>query len=85
MLSKKNLPQSSQELVLVLGVAVLTVLYVMRSVMDAPPKGMKFPPRVPHTIPFIGNAITFGQSPITFLEDCYKKVCARDVLVTVAN
>jgi hypothetical protein len=85
MRSRYFLPRSSQELVLVLGVAVLTVLYVMRSIMDAPPKGMKFPPRVPHAIPFVGNAITFGQSPITFLEDCYKKVCARDVLVTVPN
>lgn len=63
-----------QELLLVSAVAVLSVLYLLRKVMDAPPKGVKLPPRVPYMIPFVGSAITFGQSPIEFLSDCYKKV-----------
>ena len=56
------------------AVAVLSLLYIMRQVADAPPKGVKLPPRVPHIIPFIGNSIAFGASPITFLQDCYEKV-----------
>lgn len=30
------------------------------------------PPHVPHTIPFLGNAVRFGLDPVGFLKECQK-------------
>ena len=34
------------------------------------------PPHIPSTIPFLGQAISFGASPIEFLLAAYQKVCS---------
>merc|ERR1719277_2197300 len=31
------------------------------------------PPHIPHTIPFLGHAISFGENPIEFLLAAYEK------------
>ncbi|CAG10803.1 unnamed protein product, partial [Tetraodon nigroviridis] len=33
----------------------------------------KYPPYIPSSIPFLGHAISFGKSPIEFLENAYEK------------
>ena len=34
----------------------------------------KLPPHIPSSIPFLGHAISFGQSPLEFLHVAYQKV-----------
>ena len=34
----------------------------------------KLPPHIPSTIPFLGQAISFGQDPVQFLLAAYDKV-----------
>ncbi|KAG8547075.1 hypothetical protein GDO81_029157 [Engystomops pustulosus] len=34
---------------------------------------VKYPPYIPSVIPFLGHAISFGKSPIEFLERAYEK------------
>eukprot|EP01134_Creolimax_fragrantissima_P002442 CFRG2442T1 len=59
------------ELVLAFVVVAVALLVFLKN--DRVPAGVKLPPRVSHWIPFIGSAITFGASPITFLHNCYNK------------
>ena len=35
---------------------------------------MTLPPRIPHKIPFLGQAIDFNTDPIMFLRNAYEKV-----------
>ena len=34
----------------------------------------KLPPHIPSSIPFLGHAVSFGQSPLEFLHVAYQKV-----------
>jgi len=47
------------------------------------------PPVIPHLIPFIGNAVEYGQDPYKFLFKCREKVstalllCFAEILKTL--
>jgi hypothetical protein len=34
----------------------------------------RLPPHIPHSIPFIGNALKFGLDPVGFLQKCQKGI-----------
>eukprot|EP00124_Ichthyophonus_hoferi_P000183 Ihof_evm20s6 gene=Ihof_evmTU20s6 len=84
---------SPMEALLVISVIVLSTAYVIKSITDAPPKGVKFPPRVPHKIPFLGCAPEFGTKPIEFLHNAYKtygpvftfRMMGRDCTYVIGN
>jgi len=52
--------------------AALGLLTLLAKAYPSKPKG-KLPPVIPHTIPFLGHAINFGDSPIEFLVAAYQK------------
>lgn len=61
-------------LVLAASVFTLTLGYVSKRLLkESADKDAKYPPYIPSSIPFLGHAITFGKSPIEFLENAYEK------------
>ncbi|KNC80544.1 hypothetical protein SARC_07091 [Sphaeroforma arctica JP610] len=70
--STKERVASATQTELVLAIVLITFTIVLVTRRSNVPEGVKFPPRVGHYIPFVGSAIEFGASPITFLHECYK-------------
>lgn len=61
---------SLSTIALVTTTVVLTLTLVVKS-FSKPPGNV--PPHIPSSIPFLGHAISFGQSPIEFLTLAYQK------------
>uniref|UniRef100_A0A672FVX8 Lanosterol 14-alpha demethylase n=1 Tax=Salarias fasciatus TaxID=181472 RepID=A0A672FVX8_SALFA len=60
--------------VLAASVITLTLGYVSKLLLrQSADSGQKHPPYIPSSIPFLGHAISFGKSPIEFLEQAYDK------------
>jgi sterol 14-demethylase len=53
-----------------LVILVTSVAYYFLSSRRVPGFDERLPPHVPHTIPFIGNALKFGLDPVGFLQQC---------------
>ncbi|KJE95106.1 cytochrome P450 [Capsaspora owczarzaki ATCC 30864] len=56
---------------LVFATFSLAVAYLLKSMLTPPPA--KLPPYIPSRIPFLGSAVEFGQDPINFLHNAFKK------------
>ncbi|XP_048246151.1 lanosterol 14-alpha demethylase-like [Haliotis rufescens] len=56
---------------LVTTTVVLSAVMAMRALIEK--KQENLPPHIPSVIPFLGQAISFGQSPIEFLVAAYKQ------------
>lgn len=54
---------------------ILSIAYISKQLFKEVQhdKDVKFPPYIPSSIPFLGHAVAFGKSPITFLENAYDK------------
>ncbi|OCT73997.1 hypothetical protein XELAEV_18032959mg, partial [Xenopus laevis] len=56
---------------------LLALAYVsklaFKHLMAEDPGNVKYPPYISSNIPFLGHAIAFGKSPISFLENAYDK------------
>lgn len=48
---------------------LIPLLFLYRPSKDTAPS----PPYVPHSIPFIGCALSFGMQPVQFLAECKAK------------
>uniref|UniRef100_H3A3U5 Lanosterol 14-alpha demethylase n=1 Tax=Latimeria chalumnae TaxID=7897 RepID=H3A3U5_LATCH len=65
-------------MVLVTTAFLLSVVYLSKKIMQShienpSPGCKKYPPHIPSSIPFLGHALSFGRSPIQFLENAYEK------------
>lgn len=52
----------------------LTLVILLNGAKQVLFRKQKEPPVVFHWLPFIGSAISYGQEPIRFLNDCQAKV-----------
>lgn len=59
-------------MVLAVALVLLSVAVLLASRRQNKQTDQRLPPHVPHSIPFIGNAIRFGMDPVAFLQDCQK-------------
>lgn len=57
-------------IVLVVAVSLVSIFYFCVCIFQE-----NLPPHIPSSIPFLGQAISFGQNPIEFLLAAYQKVC----------
>ncbi|XP_013417877.1 lanosterol 14-alpha demethylase [Lingula anatina] len=62
---------SPTTLVLVTAVVILVVAYMFKSLLEKKPENL--PPEVPSSIPWLGQAVSFGQRPLEFLTEAYEK------------
>ena len=62
-----SIPPSLYFLFLLIPVLLYFTLRSRDKVHQLPP-GKRLPPVVPHTIPFLGHAVSFGKDPLTFLQ-----------------
>ena len=63
----------SQSFLLILIIAISYYLVKSRRKAIVLPEGKRLPPIVPHTIPYLGHAISFGRDPLNFLQSCRDK------------
>ncbi|OCT75669.1 hypothetical protein XELAEV_18030853mg [Xenopus laevis] len=56
-----------------LALAYVSKLAFKHLLQAEDPGNVKYPPYISSHIPFLGHAITFGKSPISFLENAYDK------------
>ncbi|CAL8396854.1 unnamed protein product [Gadus morhua 'NCC'] len=56
--------------VITLALGYLSKMMLQQSTSDP---NVKYPPYIPSRIPFLGQAVAFGKSPIEFLEKAYEK------------
>ncbi|KAI6654098.1 Lanosterol 14-alpha demethylase-like [Oopsacas minuta] len=54
---------------------IITVLYFIkfRKRPISLPQGKRLPPVVPHSVPFLGHAVSFGKDPLNFLQSSRDK------------
>ncbi|XP_065832818.1 lanosterol 14-alpha demethylase-like [Oscarella lobularis] len=71
--SYRLLPASLETLMLPVIVLSLTCIYLSRKLGLMDKRQPNAPPTVPSPIPFIGNALAFGRSPIQFLLEAERK------------
>ncbi|XP_064647600.1 lanosterol 14-alpha demethylase-like [Lineus longissimus] len=64
---------SSATQILVSTLFCLIVSYAFKKLLFRKEAEENLPPVIPHTIPFLGHAITFGMAPIDFLMEAKKK------------
>ncbi|KAL3895321.1 MAG: hypothetical protein SGCHY_004769 [Lobulomycetales sp.] len=62
----------SYPVVLAVALVLLSVAVLLASRRQNKQTDQRLPPHVPHSIPFVGNAIRFGMDPVAFLQDCQK-------------
>jgi sterol 14-demethylase len=55
-----------------LVILVSSVVYYLSTPGRVAVQGETLPPHVPHSIPFIGNALKFGLDPVGYLQECQK-------------
>lgn len=60
----------SQSLLFFLLIAIFYYIVRFRKKRIILPEGKRLPPIVPHSIPFLGHAISFGKDPLNFLQSC---------------
>nr|XP_014350652.1 PREDICTED: lanosterol 14-alpha demethylase [Latimeria chalumnae] len=62
-------------MVLVTTAFLLSVVYLSKVIFKEiqHDRDTKYPPHIPSSIPFLGHALSFGRSPIQFLENAYEK------------
>jgi len=64
----------SVSLAAVYTVSALTLVVLANIVRQFLPRKKSEPPLVFHWLPFIGNAVAYGQDPCNFMMRCRKKV-----------
>ncbi|KAK0136477.1 Lanosterol 14-alpha demethylase [Merluccius polli] len=55
------------------SLVTLALGYLSKVLLQQTPPDLKYPPYIPSRIPFLGQAVAFGKSPIEFLEKAYEK------------